>query len=82
MVKWIVLAVVLLSLLILALAVRPVLVRLPGLRRAALALQGRQAEAEVLQRSAIDLQDQIVLLQQQAEVTQRRIAVIQAKRGE
>ena len=41
MVMWIVLAVVLLRLVVLALAVRPVLARLPRLRRAAVALQRR-----------------------------------------
>lgn len=56
MLKWIVLAVVLLPLVALALAVRPVLTRLPRLRRAAVALQRRAAEAEALRDTAEALQ--------------------------
>ncbi|RZU75281.1 hypothetical protein EV384_3813 [Micromonospora kangleipakensis] len=67
MVTWIVLAVVLFALVVLALAVRPVLARLPRLRRAAVALQGRQAEAEALQA--------------RAATAQERVALIKAKRG-
>jgi hypothetical protein len=81
-VKWIVLGVVLLALLVLALAARSVVVRLPGLRRAALALLRRQAEAEALARNAAALQERAEGLQRQAEATQRRLAVIKAKRGE
>lgn len=81
MVKWIVLAVVLFSLVVLALAVRPVLVRLPRLRRAAVALQQRQEQAESLRSTAELLQERAEVLQRQAAITQRRLAVIKSKRG-
>ncbi|KIR62242.1 hypothetical protein ABUL04_12210 [Micromonospora harpali] len=81
MVKWIVVAVVLFAFVVLGLAVRPVLVRLPRLRRAAMALQGRQAEAEALRVSAEALQERAEAMQGQVELTQRRLAVIKAKRG-
>lgn len=82
MVKWIVLAVVLVGLLVLALAVRRVLTRLPRLQRAALALQRRQEQADDLQRAALGVQDRAEAMQQQVEVLQRRLVVIRAKRGE
>ncbi|MEE6259939.1 hypothetical protein [Plantactinospora sonchi] len=81
MVKWIVLAAVLLGLFVLALAARRVLTRLPRLRRAALALQGRQEQAENLQRVATTLQQRAEELQQQIETVQRRVEVIQSRRG-
>ncbi|MEV0732454.1 hypothetical protein [Polymorphospora sp. NPDC050346] len=81
MVKWIVLGVVLFALLVLFLAVRPLLGRLPGLQRAALTLQSRQDEVASLQHTAVDLQDRIEKLQEKLEVTQRRMEVIQARRG-
>jgi flagellar biosynthesis/type III secretory pathway M-ring protein FliF/YscJ len=80
-VKWIVLAVLLFALVVLALAARPVLVRLPRLRRAALALQRRQADAEALRGTAEVLQERAEVLQRQVETTQQRLAVINAKRG-
>lgn len=81
MVKWIVLALVLLALVILALAVRSVVSRLPRLRRAVLALQQRQAQAESLRQQATVLQDRLVVLQGQARVAQQRLARIKAPRG-
>jgi flagellar biosynthesis/type III secretory pathway M-ring protein FliF/YscJ len=80
-VKWIVLAVVLFAFVVLALAVRPVLARLPRLRRAAVALQRRQAEAEELRSTAEALQERAEALQAQAATTQQRVALIKAKRG-
>jgi flagellar biosynthesis/type III secretory pathway M-ring protein FliF/YscJ len=80
-VKWIVLAVVLFALVVLALAVRPVLARLPRLRRAAVALQRRQGEAEALRAGAEALQERAEALQAQAAVAQERMALIKAKRG-
>ena len=82
MVLWIVLAVVVLALLVLATAVRAVLTRLPALQRAGLALQRRQGEADELIRGADVLQQRLAALQEQAETAQRRLTVIQAKRGE
>ncbi|MGC4806402.1 hypothetical protein [Micromonospora sp. DT233] len=82
MVTWIVVAVVLFALVALALAVRPVVARLPRLRRAAVALQRRQAEAEGLLVAAEGLQERAEALQGRLEVTQRRLEVIKAKRGD
>ncbi|SCF24836.1 hypothetical protein GA0074696_3762 [Micromonospora purpureochromogenes] len=81
MVKWIVLAVVLFALVVLALAVRPVLARLPRLRRAAVALQRRQADADVLREAAEALSERAETLQRQVETTQQRVELIKAKRG-
>ncbi|KAB1940190.1 hypothetical protein F8271_16715 [Micromonospora sp. ALFpr18c] len=81
MLIWIVLAVVLLPLVALALAVRPVLTRLPRLRRAAVALQRRAAEADTLRESAEALQERAEGVQRQLDTAQRRLAVIKAKRG-
>ncbi|MEU4402765.1 hypothetical protein FHG89_11155 [Micromonospora orduensis] len=81
MLIWIVLAVVLLPLVALALAVRPVLARLPRLRRAAVALQRRAAEAETLRESAEALQARAEGVQRQLDTAQQRLAVIKAKRG-
>ncbi|WP_433133821.1 hypothetical protein ACQPWW_16920 [Micromonospora sp. CA-240977] len=81
MLIWIVLAVVLLPLVALALAVRPVLTRLPRLRRAAVALQRRAAEAEALRGTAEVLQQRAEEVQRQLDTTARRLAVIRARRG-
>ncbi|WP_173081791.1 hypothetical protein [Phytohabitans rumicis] len=81
MVKWVVLAAVLLGLVILVLAVRPVVGRLGRLRRAALTLQRRQAEAERLQTTALALQREVETLRLKTEITQERLADIKVKRG-
>ncbi|MEV4201863.1 hypothetical protein [Micromonospora globbae] len=81
MLWWIVLAVVLATLVVLAVAVRGVLSRLPGLRRAAVALQRRQAEAQELAGAATALQERAEALQDQLATAQRRIELIKAKRG-
>lgn len=81
MLIWIVLAVVLLPLVALALAVRPVLTRLPGLRRAAVALQRRAVEAEALRETAEALQQRAEGVQRQLDTTSGRLALIKAKRG-
>ncbi|MET7376074.1 hypothetical protein [Micromonospora arida] len=81
MLIWIVLAVVLLPLVALALAVRPVLARLPRLRRAAVALQRRAAEAEALRDTAEALQRRAEDVQRRLDTTSQRLAVIKAKRG-
>ncbi|MBQ1020045.1 hypothetical protein KBX71_19555 [Micromonospora sp. D93] len=81
MLIWIVLAVVLLPLVALALAVRPVLTRLPRLRRAAEALQRRAVEAEALRETAEALQERAEEVQDRLDTTSRRLAVIKAKRG-
>ncbi|WFE35481.1 hypothetical protein [Micromonospora sp. WMMD975] len=82
MVIWIVLGVVLFALVVLALAVRPVVARLPRLRRAAVALQRRATEAEALRSAAEQLQARAETLQERAAVAQERIVLIKAKRGE
>ncbi|MFY1576812.1 hypothetical protein ACN26Z_18150 [Verrucosispora sp. WMMD703] len=82
MLKWIVLALVLVPLVLLALAVRPVLARLPRLRRAALALQRRADEATALREAAESLQQRAEGLQSRLETTQRRLTVIKARRGD
>ncbi|SCG42416.1 hypothetical protein [Micromonospora humi] len=82
MVIWIVLGVVLFALVMLALAVRPVVARLPRLRRSAMALQRRAAEAESLRSAAEDLQARAEALQERAAVAQQRVTLIKAKRGE
>jgi hypothetical protein len=78
---WIVVGAVALGLLLLALAVRPVLARLAGLRRALLTLMRRQAEVEALQEAVAGLQERMADVQARAELTQRSIAVVQARRG-
>ncbi|RKN41568.1 hypothetical protein [Micromonospora endolithica] len=82
MVTWIVVALVLVPLVVFALAVRPLLARLPRLRRAALALQGRAAEAETLREAAETLQERAEAVQRQLDTAGQRVALIQAKRGE
>ncbi|MEV0002730.1 hypothetical protein AB0H28_10630 [Micromonospora sp. NPDC050980] len=82
MVIWIVLGVVLFALVVLALAVRPVVARLPRLRRSALALQRRAAEAESLRSATEALQARAEGLQARAAVAQQRVTLIKAKRGE
>ncbi|MEQ4303482.1 hypothetical protein ABNF97_19200 [Plantactinospora sp. B6F1] len=81
MLKWIVLAAVGVGLLVLGLAVRRVLTRLPRLHRAALGLQRRQAQAEDLQRVALAVQDRAEAMQHQVETLQQRLVLIRAKRG-
>ncbi|WP_410818222.1 hypothetical protein [Micromonospora sp. 050-3] len=81
MLIWIVLAVVLLPLVALALAVRPVLARLPRLQRAAVALQRRAAEAEALRETAEALQQRAEEIQRRLDTASQRLAVIKAKRG-
>ena len=81
MVTWIVVGVVLFAFVVLALAVRPVLARLPRLRRAALALQGRQVEAEALRVAAEALQERAEALQEQVAVVQERTTLIKARRA-
>ncbi|GIJ23705.1 hypothetical protein [Micromonospora lutea] len=82
MLKWIVLALVLVPLILLALAVRPVLARLPRLRRAALALQRRVDEATALQEAAESLQQRAEGLQSRLETTEQRLTLIRARRGD
>jgi hypothetical protein len=79
-VVWIVVAAALLGLVVLAVAARATLTRLPQLRRALGRLQQRRAEAEVLQEKATALQDRLAAMQRDATYAQERIALIAAKR--
>lgn len=81
MVGWIVLGVVLLALAIGVAAVRPVLVRLPRLRRAAQALEQQRDRAETLQRSARQLAERAAVLQRQAESVREGFHAIRPKRS-
>jgi hypothetical protein len=82
MLWWIVLAVVVAGLLVLASAVVAVLRRLPRLGRAMGAMQGHQARALDLRESAERLQIRLLTLQARADQTQRRMATIAANRNE
>ncbi|MEV4537620.1 hypothetical protein AB0J82_27965 [Asanoa sp. NPDC049518] len=81
MVLWIVIGAAVLGLLLLALAARPVLARLPELARALRRLEDRQARAEQLGAKLAELQEEVEAVQQRAVVAQERIAVIKAGRG-
>ncbi|MBU2664487.1 hypothetical protein KOI35_13370 [Actinoplanes bogorensis] len=67
---WIWIAVVVVAVIILGAAGFRLLGRLDGLRRAALRLQKRQADAAVLQQSAAELQEKLLDVQQRAESMQ------------
>jgi flagellar biosynthesis/type III secretory pathway M-ring protein FliF/YscJ len=77
---WIVAAVFVAALLVLMLAVRPVLARLGGLRRAVTRLQQRQAQALALQEAAEALNERVVQLGEQVEAANRRRAASKARR--
>ncbi|WFE28553.1 hypothetical protein O7623_04910 [Solwaraspora sp. WMMD791] len=80
MLTWIVLAVLGCALVLLVLSVRPVLSRLPTLRRAVLALQHRQGEVEALALRAEQLQTRVDQLQRNLEAAERRRAMARADR--
>ncbi len=81
MLKWIVLALVLVPLVVLVLAVRPVLARLPQLRRAVLGLHRRADEATALRAAAESLQQQAEGLQDRLATTEQQLTLIRARRG-
>ncbi|SNT63751.1 hypothetical protein SAMN05421812_115211 [Asanoa hainanensis] len=81
MVLWIVIGAAVLGLLLLALAARPVLARLPELARALRRLEDRQARAEQLSVKLADLKEQAEAVRERAVTAQERIAVIKAGRG-
>jgi membrane protein insertase Oxa1/YidC/SpoIIIJ len=64
---WILLGGFVLGVLLLALVVRPVLVRLPALLRALRGLERRALEAQSLQPGVEELQERLATLQAQAE---------------
>ncbi|MFC3744478.1 hypothetical protein [Paractinoplanes deccanensis] len=73
---WIWIAVVAVALVILGVAGGRLLGRLGGLRRAAVKLQRRQAEAAKLQQRAEELQRTVLEVQQRAEEAQERVAAL------
>jgi flagellar biosynthesis/type III secretory pathway M-ring protein FliF/YscJ len=74
-VKWIVLAAVLVGVLVLALVVRPLLGRRQRLGRALRRLRERQAQAEALRAD-------MALTQREIAVAQRRIELIKSNTGD
>ena len=82
MVLWIVLGAGVFGLLVLALAARAVVARLPELARALRRLQDRQARAEELNVALASLQENVEAAQARTVVTQERIAVIKARTGQ
>ena len=76
MLLWIWVAVVVLALIVLGAAAAPLLGKLGGLRRAAVKLQGRQAEALRLRQAAATLEQTLLGLQRRAETTQDWLAAI------
>lgn len=81
MVLWIVIGAAVLGLLVLAVAARPVLARLPELARALRRLEDRQARAQALATDLAAVRERAEAVRRQAVVAQERIAVIKAGRG-
>ena len=79
---WIWIAAGVLALIILAAAAMPLLTKLGDLRHAAEKAQRRQVEVEALQTHAQQLEQTLLGLQERAETTQERLALIKAGRGE
>jgi hypothetical protein len=78
-VTWIVLTAVLVGLLVLALAARPLLGRRRRVERALRRLRERQRQAEALQADAARLQAATAVVQQRALEARQRIELIKAK---
>ena len=77
---WIVIAAVVVGLIILVAASLPLLGRLSKLRRAAVKLERRQAEAMALQAGVARLEQTVLQVQKRAETMQEGIALIRAGR--
>jgi flagellar biosynthesis/type III secretory pathway M-ring protein FliF/YscJ len=73
---WMVGALLVAAVVILGLAVRPVLMRLGALRRAARALREREAQALALRQAAEALSERAALLGEQADAASRRMTKI------
>lgn len=73
MIWWVLLGGFVLGLLILALAVWPLVRRLPALRRALAGLAGRAAQAEAMQAGVEELNERLMVLAERAERLQQRI---------
>jgi hypothetical protein len=78
---WVWIAVVVVALIILGSAIMSVAGRLAGLQRAAGRLRRRQQEAMKLEQGAAVLEQSVLGLRERAEVTQERVASIQAGLG-
>jgi hypothetical protein len=76
---WIVLALVVGSLLVLALAARATARRLPALQRAQADLQKRVGEAQALQERLVAVQDRQADLQARIALVQHRIGIIKGR---
>ncbi len=73
---WIWIAVVVVAVIIMGAAGFRLLGKLDGLRRAAVRLQRRQADAAKLQENALVLQETVVDVQQRAELMQEHLAAL------
>lgn len=82
MIGWIVLAIVVVSLTVLAVAARSVTRRLPGMRQAQAELQARVVDAERLQERLADLQGQSGQMRDRIALVQQRVGTIKARRAE
>ena len=80
MLLWVWIAVVVVALVILVAAAVPLLGRLGGLRRAALRLQSRQADAVRLQERSLELERTVLEVQQRAEAVQAHVAGLTRRR--
>jgi type II secretory pathway pseudopilin PulG len=78
---WVWIAVVVVALIIMGSAALSLLGRLSGLQHAAVRLQRRQQEAMKLQEGAAVLEQSVLALHERAEITQGRLATIQAGLG-
>jgi hypothetical protein len=81
-VTWIVVAVIVLALIVLVLAARPVLSRLSGLSRALARLRRQAESAQALRARSAELETGLAGLRESAESTERRLAVLRARRGD
>jgi uncharacterized protein YlxW (UPF0749 family) len=82
MVWWIVGGVVLFALVLLAVVAGGTVGRAAGMRRAMGTAQRRQADAEALRERMAEMQESLAALATRAEVTQERVAAIQAARAD
>jgi hypothetical protein len=78
---WLLLGLIVLGLVLLGLAARPVLVRLPALRRAVLRSQRSAIDAQTLQMSVAHLQERLDQLAGHAAEVQTRVVEIQKSRS-
>lgn len=85
MIGWIVLGIVVGSLLVLGLAARATVSRLPALKQAQADLQKRAVQAQALQERLLGMQERQADMQKRIALVQHRIGIIKgrlAKRGQ